>query len=120
MLQGQADLAATELRDFIARGPRQQYRAPAYSGLGAALEQSGDPAGAGRAYQEGAEAAEYDLVKARMLLNAGRAYTSAADTAAALRAYEQVVRDYGETVAAPEARLRLGELGRFVEPTPER
>jgi TolA-binding protein len=120
MLQGQADLAATELRDFLAGGPRNQYRAPAYAGLGAALEQTGDPAGAGRAYEEGAGAAEYALVKARMLISAGRAYTAAADTAAALRAYELVLRDHGETVAAPEARLRLAELGHYANPAAER
>jgi predicted negative regulator of RcsB-dependent stress response len=120
MLQGQADLAVTELRDFIARGPKDQYRAPAYAGLAAALEQTGDPAGAGKAYEDGAEFTQYDLLKARLLISAGRAYTAAGDTTSAVRAYEQVVANHGETPMAPEARLRLAELGRYETPQAER
>jgi tetratricopeptide (TPR) repeat protein len=117
LLQNQADLAVTELRDFIAGRPKGQYRAPSYAALGAALEQTGQFAEAGQAYEEGAGAAEYTLVAARFLLDAGRAYMAAGDTAAALRIFERILQDHGETGAAAEARLRMGELGRFDEPT---
>lgn len=116
LAQGQADLAATELREFVASGPRPQYRAQAHELLAAALEQTGQARAAAEAYRDGAAAARevgYTYLSASLLLNAGRAFALAADTTAAIAAFEQVVRDFGETTAASEARLRMAELGRF-------
>jgi TolA-binding protein len=113
LLQGQAALAVTELKQFVAKGPHQQYRAPAYALLGSALEEAGQFKAAGDAYEQGAQASQYGLVSARMLLDAGLAYVLAADTAAAVRVYQQVVKEHEDSPLAVEARLRLGELGRF-------
>jgi outer membrane protein assembly factor BamD (BamD/ComL family) len=113
LLQDQPEMAVNEISEFIADGPQPQYRGPAYAALGAALEDLGRFAEAGQAYEEGARASEYALVAARFLLDAGRAYMTAADTAAALRIYQQILRDHGETGAASEARLRMAELGQY-------
>jgi predicted negative regulator of RcsB-dependent stress response len=113
--QGQAALAATELQTFIAGSVRPQYRSQAYELLGLALEQTGRFAEAGQAFEDGSEVAleEYRFLSAGLLLSAGRAYTAAGDTTAAIRALERLVTEFDETTAAQEARLRLAELGRF-------
>ncbi len=119
LMQGQADLAASELREFVAAGPRPAYRAQAHELLGVALEQTGQPQAAAQAYQDGAQAAAdagYTFLQAALLLSSGRTFVVAGDTAAALAAFEQVIRDFGETTAASEAKLRMGELGRYDDP----
>jgi TolA-binding protein len=113
LLQGQPTLAVTELQQFVAKGLHDQYRSPAYALLGSALEEAHQFKAAGNAYEEAAKSSQYALVSARMLLDAGLAYTLAADTAAAVRVYEQVVKEHQDSPLAVEARLRLGELGRF-------
>jgi predicted negative regulator of RcsB-dependent stress response len=116
LMQGQAELAATELREFLALGPKQQYRAQTHELLGIALEQAGQLKAAAEAYRDGAGAATeagYTFLSATLWLKAGRAFAAAADTASALAAFEQVVRDFGETSAASEAQLRMAELGRY-------
>ena len=114
--QDQAELAATELREFLASGPKPQYRAQTYELLGIALEQAGQLKAAAEAYRDGAGAAReagYTYLSATLWLTAGRAFAAAADTAAAVTAFQQVVRDFGETSAASEAQLRMAELGRY-------
>ena len=114
--QGQAALAVTELQRFVDGDPNIEYRAQAYDLLGVALEQTGQLRAAGEAFERGAEAAgeaDYSLMKANLLLNAGRSFAAAADTAAAIRALERVLAEHDETTAASEARLRLAELGRY-------
>jgi predicted negative regulator of RcsB-dependent stress response len=114
MLQGQAALAATDLQAFVSEGPKPQYRSQAYDMLGVALEQTDQFHAAAQAYETGAKDSEFGLVSVRMLLDAGRAYTVAGDTADATRIYEQIIKDHGSaTGAVAEAKLRLGELGRF-------
>ncbi|MEB3323616.1 MAG: tetratricopeptide repeat protein, partial [Synechococcaceae cyanobacterium] len=114
--QGQAALAVTELQRFVDGGPSLEYRAQAYDLLGVALEQTGQLMAAGSAFERGADAAgqaQYGLMSANMLLNAGRSYAAAGDTTAAIRALERVLADHEETTAASEAKLRLAELGRY-------
>jgi predicted negative regulator of RcsB-dependent stress response len=113
--QGQAALAATELREFVESGIKPAYRPQAYELLGFALEQSDQPGAAGRAFEDGADAAEaeYRYLSASLLLNASRSYGTAGDTVAAVRVLERIQRDFGETSAAQEAQLRLAELGRY-------
>ncbi|MDH4044537.1 MAG: tetratricopeptide repeat protein [Gemmatimonadota bacterium] len=113
--QGQAALAATELREFVESGVKPQYRSQAYELLGVALEQSGQAAAAGRAFEDGANAAqgEYRYLSASLLLSASRSYSAAGDTTAAIRVLERIETDFDETSAAQEARLRLAELGRY-------
>ncbi len=110
MTQGQPAIAAAELRAGIAKGLGDQFRAPAYALLGAALEDTGDARGAAEAYRQAVEASWYAHLKARYLNDAGRALTAAGDTAGAARAYERLLNDFGETPSAVEARIRLSEL----------
>jgi TolA-binding protein len=113
--QGQAELAATELRDFLAGGVKPQYRAQTYELLGLALEQAGDFRGAGKAFEDGSAAtiSEYKYLSASLLLSASRAHAAAGDTAAAIRTLERLAAEFAETSAAQEAKLRLAELGKF-------
>jgi len=113
LLQGQPTLAVSELQQFIARGPQPHYKAQAYGLLGSALEQAKDFKAAGDAYEQAAKASPYPLVSGQMLLSAGRAYTTAGDTAAAANVYQKALSDHPDTPIATEAELRLGELGRF-------
>jgi TolA-binding protein len=111
--QGQAGLAVSQLQDFVASGPSEQYRAQAYALLGVALEQTGQSKAAGDAYENGARVSPYQLLAAKLLLDAARAYTTAADTISAARVLQKVVDDFGDSPSAAEAHLRLGELGRY-------
>jgi predicted negative regulator of RcsB-dependent stress response len=113
--QGQAALAVTELQSFVEGSIRPQHRTQAYELLGAALEQTGRFGDAGRAYEDGANAAmaEYKYLSANLLLSAGRAYATAGDTASAMRALERVASEFEATSAAQEARLRLAEMGKI-------
>jgi predicted negative regulator of RcsB-dependent stress response len=113
--QGQAALAASELRTFLSGSVKSQYRMQAYELLGLALEQAGDFSGAGRAFEDGSASAvaEYKYLSASLLLSASRAYAAAGDTTAAVRALERLATEFAETSAAQEAQLRLAELGKF-------
>ena len=113
LLQGQPALAVSELQQFVAKGPRAPYRAQAYGLLGSALEQARDFKAAGDAYEQAAGASTYALASGQMLLNAGRAYTLAGDSTAAGRVYQRALREHAGSPIATEAKLRLGELGRF-------
>jgi tetratricopeptide (TPR) repeat protein len=117
LLQDQAPLAVAELQRFVSEGPAAQYRSPAHRALGAALEQTGQYAEAGRAYEDAARTSEYDLLAAQALIEAGRAYTLAGDTPSAIRVYEQLLQDYADAPANTEARLRMAELGKYDSPT---
>jgi HAMP domain-containing protein len=79
------------------------------------LEQTDRFADAGRAFEDGSNAArgEYPYFCARLLLAAGRAYVAAADTTAALRVLERLTTEFSEMSAAQEARLRMAELGKL-------
>ena len=108
--RGEADSAISELRSFTQSGPKPSFGAAAYNLLGEALEQKGRAAEAGEAYAKAAATWPYDYLKAQSLVDAGRAFRAAGDTARAAQSYQQVVRDYGKSPAAVEAHLRLGEL----------
>ena len=113
LLSDQPDLAVADLQQFVAAGPRRQFRASAYSLLGAALEQSGNFADAAQAYLQGADGPGYELLLAELLMDAGRAFVLAGDTTAAVSAFQRVLTDFEEPPRAVEARLRLAELRRF-------
>jgi outer membrane protein assembly factor BamD (BamD/ComL family) len=108
MVNDQSELAVVGLRDFLATNPPAQYRGPAYGLLGAALEDSKKFADAGDAFSKAAESATLDYLKARHLLDAGRAYRAAGKTAEAIAAYRTVAEKYPS--AQTEARVRLAEL----------
>lgn len=118
LIRGEADSAIRELTSFTESRPRPRFQAAAYNLLGAALEQRGRLAEAGQAYQKAASTWPYDYLRAQALLEAGRAFRAAGDTARAAAAYERAIRDYGDSPSALEAKLRLGEVRRGEAPTP--
>jgi tetratricopeptide (TPR) repeat protein len=109
LLQGQPLQAVEVLRDY-APGAGRAFRAQAYGLLGGAYENLERPRDAAEAYENGATAARLDFLKAQMLSDAGRAWTSAADTAKAVAAYRRIVKDLPREGAVFEAKSRLGEL----------
>lgn len=117
LMQGQPAVAVAELRDYIDAGPREHYRVQAHALLGTALEQTGQMLAAAEAYLRGVEERSDDLLRAGLLIDAGRAFLAGGDTARAAAAYERVLTDFENAPRASEARLRLGELGRFDTPS---
>lgn len=109
LLQGQPQQAVEVLRDY-APGAGRAYRSQAYGLLGAAYENQGRFRDAAEAYENGSAAARLDFQKAQLLSDAGRAWTSAGDTAKAIAAYERIVKDFPEEGTVTEAKVRLGEL----------
>jgi tetratricopeptide (TPR) repeat protein len=120
LINGQSDLAAVSLREFLAANPEPRFAAPAQGLLGAALENAGLPADAAAAYQAAADVAPIDYLKAEYLLQAGRALLAAGKRAEAEAAYRRVVTEFEETASLTEAQVRLSELtaGRSVGATP--
>lgn len=113
LLQNQAELAIVDLERFIAVGPDDDYQVQAHQLLGAALEQTSRFAAAGEAYLAGANSPGFDFLRSELLLDAGRAFVLARDTARAVAAYERVLTEFEDPPGATEARLRLAELSRF-------
>jgi tetratricopeptide (TPR) repeat protein len=109
LLQGQPQQAIAVLQDW-APGAGRAFRAQAYGLLGGAYENMRRFREAGEAYENGSTAARLDFLKAQMLSDAGRAWTSAPDTAKAIAAYRRIVTVFPKEGAATEAKVRLGEL----------
>src|SRR5437879_2781152 len=109
LLQGQPQQAVTVLQDW-ASGAGHAYRSQAYGLLGAAYENLGRFRDAAEAYEKASSAARLDFHRAQLLSDAGRAWTSAADTARAIAAYRRIVKDFPKESAVTEAKVRLGEL----------
>ncbi len=109
LAQGQPQQAVTVLQDW-ASGAGQAYRSQAYSLLGAAYENLGRFREAAEAYEKASSAARLDFQRAQLLSDAGRAWTSAGDTARAVAAYRRIVKDFPKESAVTEAKVRLGEL----------
>ena len=110
MVNGQSELAAVGLRDFLATKPAAEYAAPAYGLLGAALENSQKWADAGDAFTNASRAADLEYLKARYLVDAARAYREGAKTEQALAAYREVIQKYSKTSSFTEAQVRLAEM----------
>ncbi len=110
MVNGQSELAVVGLREFLASKPEEKYQAPAYGLLGAALENSKRFAEAGDAFSSASKAADVDFLRARYLIDAGRAYRAAGRTQEAIAAYRTVVQKYPKTSSFTEAQVRLAEL----------
>ena len=110
MVNGQSELAAVGLRDFLAKKPPQKYLAPAHGLLGAALENSKRPAEAAEAFLNASKTADLDYLKARYLIDAGRAYRSAGKTAEAQAVYREVIQKFPKSSSFTEAQVRLAEL----------
>jgi outer membrane protein assembly factor BamD (BamD/ComL family) len=110
MINGQSELAAVGLRDYLGKKPDKKYVAPAYGLLGAALENSKRWAEAAEAYTNAANSAEVDYLKASYLVDAGRSYREAGKLAEAERAYRTVLQKYPKSPRFTEAQVRLAEL----------
>jgi outer membrane protein assembly factor BamD (BamD/ComL family) len=110
MVNGQSELAAVGLRDYLAGKPAQKYLAPAHGLLGAALENSKRWADAGNAYRQASDAAEVKYLKATYLVDAGRAYREAGQTQDAVRAYRTIIEKYPDSPSFTEAQVRLAEV----------
>jgi len=110
MVNGQSELAAVGLREFLASKPSKPYMTPAYGLLAAALENSKRWTDAGNAYTQASNAAEVEYLKAKYLVDAGRAFREGAKPAEAARAYRTVMEKYPESSSRTEAEVRLAEL----------
>jgi outer membrane protein assembly factor BamD (BamD/ComL family) len=110
MINGQSELAAVGLREYLATKPEQKYVAPAYGLLGAALENSKRWPEAAEAYRQASNAAEVDYLKASYLVDAGRAYRAAGKLQEAERAYRTILEKYPTSPRFTEAQVRLAEL----------
>ncbi|HWA41471.1 MAG TPA: tetratricopeptide repeat protein, partial [Gemmatimonadales bacterium] len=116
MINGQHQLAAVALQEFVDKGPRAKYVAPARGLLGGALEGIGRYADAAENYMAASKGADLDVLKAQYLVNAARAYDLAGNREKALEALRTVVKDYAKTQMATEATVRLAELTQGAEP----
>jgi outer membrane protein assembly factor BamD (BamD/ComL family) len=110
MVNGQGELAAVGLREFLATKPPAEYLAPANGLLGAALENSKRWAEAAGAYMQAANSAGVPYLKASYLVDAGRAYREAGRSAEAIKAYRTVLEKYADSPSFTEAQVRLAEL----------
>src|SRR3954467_4338329 len=110
MVNGQSELAAVGLREFIASKPPAKYLPPAYGLLGAALENSKRWAEAADAYSHASSSAEVPYLKANYLVDAGRALREAGQSADAMKAYRTVIEKYSDSPSFTEAQVRLAEL----------
>jgi outer membrane protein assembly factor BamD (BamD/ComL family) len=110
MINGQSELAAVGLREYLAAKPAKQFVAPAYGLLGAALENSKRWAEAADAYNQASNAAEVEYLKASYLIDAARAYKEAGKTQEAERAYRTILEKYPKSASVTEAQVRLAEL----------
>jgi tetratricopeptide (TPR) repeat protein len=110
MVNGQSELAAVGLREYLASKPPEKYLSPAYGLLGAALENAKQWAEAANAYTQASNAAEVPYLKATYLVDAGRAYREAGRTEDAARAYRTILEKYSDEPSFTEAQVRLAEL----------
>lgn len=115
MVNGQTELAVGGLREFLAKNPPVEFQAPAWSLLGVALENQRKPAEAAEAYGKASGAAQVDYLRADYLLQQGRAQTNAGKPQDAIVTYRKIVKDFPESVAVTEAKVRLAELTKGAE-----
>jgi tetratricopeptide (TPR) repeat protein len=119
LLNGETDVAVRALQDFVKKGRRHYHEASAYALLGGGLENQGKLREAAAAYRLAAAAAELGFLKAQYLLDAGRAFSAASDTASAKAVYGEILAKFGELAQAAEARVRMAEIGGDVPPAPK-
>jgi outer membrane protein assembly factor BamD (BamD/ComL family) len=110
MVNGQSQLAAVGLKEYLATKPPAKFAAPASGLLGAALENSKQWVEAGTAYTQASKAADVPYLKATYLLDAGRAFRQGGKTEEAERAYRTVLEKYPNSPGFTEAQVRLAEM----------
>jgi TolA-binding protein len=110
MVNGQSELAAVGLREFIQSDPPGKYLAPAYGLLGTALENSKRPGEAAEAFRNASKSADLEYLRARYLIDAGRAFKAAGKNAESVAAYRAVIDSFPKSASVTEAKVRLAEL----------
>jgi TolA-binding protein len=110
LVNGQSELAAVNLREYLSGKHDPQYVAAANGLLGTALENSKRPLEAAAAYRAAAAASPVDYLKADYLLDAARADRDGGKVAEAEAAYREVIAKYPKTSGVTEAQVRLAEL----------
>jgi predicted negative regulator of RcsB-dependent stress response len=110
MINGQSELAAVGLREFLASKPKPQYITPATGLLAAALENSKHWVEAANAYTQASNAADVDYLKAKYLVDAGRAFREGGKPEDAAKAYRTALQKYPKAPSVTEAEVRLAEL----------
>jgi len=110
LVNGQQELAAVGLQEFIKSGPSPQFLTAANGLLGRALENSNRPGEAAAAYLRASQSADVDYLKAEYLMDAGRAYVDAKDSAKAIATYQGLLKDFPNFSSKTEAEVRLAEL----------
>ena len=110
MVNGQSELAAVGLREYLATKPPEKYLSPAYGLLGASLENAKRWGEAADAYTQASNAAGVPYLKATYLVDAGRAYREAGRTEDAAKTYRTVLEKYSDSPSFTEAQVRLAEL----------
>jgi outer membrane protein assembly factor BamD (BamD/ComL family) len=110
MVNGQSELAAVGLKEYLATKPPAKYAAPASGLLGAALENSKQWTQAGNAYLQASNAADVPYLKANYLINAARAFRQGGKVDEAKQAYRRIIQKYADSPSFTEAQVRLAEL----------
>jgi outer membrane protein assembly factor BamD (BamD/ComL family) len=110
LVNGQSELAAVGLREFLATKPDAKFLAPTYGLLGQAYENAQKWVDAGQAFASASRAADLQYLKAQYLVDAGRAYREGGKTQEAIAAYREVVQKYPKSSSMTEAQVRLAEL----------
>jgi|SRR5687767_13013663 len=112
MAQRNPKEAATWYQKYVekARGNRELERA-GYLGLGAALEDSGNFAGAADAYAEAAERGDTENKRGRALLAQARSLSRAGQNQKAMELYQKIAALPGAEIPIRDAaNMHLGEL----------
>ena len=110
LVNGQNELAAVNLREYLSAKHAPQYVAAANGLLGTALENANRPLEAAAAYRAASDASAVDYLKADYLLDVARADRNGGKLAEAEAAYREVVAKYSKVTSVTEAKLRLEEL----------
>jgi TolA-binding protein len=110
MVNGQSELAAVGLQEFLATKPPEKYLSPAYGLLGASLENAKRWGEAANAYIQAANAAGVPYLTAAYLVDAGRAYRLAGRRDDAAKTYRSILEKYPDAPSFTEAQVRLAEL----------
>jgi tetratricopeptide (TPR) repeat protein len=110
LINGQQELAAVNLQDFLKTNPDPQFKSPAYGLLGRAYENSKRPGEAAAAYENASKIADFEYLKADLLMDAARAYGDAGQKDKAVAAYRSIIKDYPKSSSKVEAEVRLAEL----------
>ncbi|HWN18879.1 MAG TPA: tetratricopeptide repeat protein [Gemmatimonadales bacterium] len=110
MVNGQSELAAVGLREFLAGKPEPKYVAPATGLLAAALENSRKWIEAANAYTQASNVSDVEYLKAKYLVDAGRAFREGGRLEDATKAYRTVLQKYPKAPSVTEAEVRLAEV----------